>query len=102
MKLRASQSPVLSDTGQIYYSVWGAELSYVSNAASRRVPSFLHGGRGGGGGVEIMLFRAFSNVRAELASWESLVELRQEASRYGRQWLGGGGDGGRLGGRGAV
>ena len=53
-------------------------------------------------GVEIMLFRAFSNVRAELPSLESLVELRQEASRYGRQWLGGGGDGGRLGGRGAV
>ena len=34
-------------------------------------------------------------------SRESLVELRQEASRYGRQWLGGGG-GGRLGGGGAI
>ena len=38
MKLGVSKSPAQSDTGQNYYIVWGAELSYLSNAASRRVP----------------------------------------------------------------
>ena len=50
MKLGASQSTVKSDDAvNIHPS--GAELSYLSSVASRRVLSFVHGGRRGMDGV---------------------------------------------------
>ena len=49
MKLGVSQSPVQSDDA-VNVHPSGAELSHLSNAASRRVPSKMHDGRGGGGG----------------------------------------------------
>ena len=63
MKLGVSQRPVQSDDA-VNVHPSRAELSYLSNAASRRVPSYMHGGRGGGG-VEIVLFRAVPNVSAK-------------------------------------
>ena len=100
--------PVQSDTGQNYY-MSRAELSYLSSAASRTVPSRWASGRGGVG-VEIALGWAVPNVRARrwaLQCRESLVfsvKKRQAgqavAGRWRRWWaawrgLVGAGRGGR-------
>ena len=79
-----------------YYIAWGAELPYLSNAASRRVPSRWAGGRDGTDGR--------ANTDALNAALRGCSKThRQEAAGGGRQWLGGDvGGGGGLAGAGWV
>ena len=80
--LRVAPCPVQSDTGQNYYIAWDAELPYLSNAASRRVPSRWAGGRDGMDGR--------ANTDALNAALRGCSKThRQEAAGGGRQWLGG-------------
>ena len=65
-----------------------AELSHLSNAASRRVPSRWAVDAEEVAGVEIVLLCALPNVSAEFASWalRSRESLGRTPSRSGRRW----------------